>query len=1162
MSAVGVLWLIACANIATLLLARATGRTHEIALRAALAADRGRVVRQLLTESCVHAGVAGLAGLLLASMLMQGVVALSPANLPRIGDVRMDTTVLLFAFGLSLTSTLLFGLVPALHASRLNLSDALKRSGSKLTVSGANTRLRSGLVVAEVALSVILLVTAGLLVRSLLALQHVDLGFAKDRVLVAYTEYAVENEAEIGARIRFYADVLDRLRAVPGVSAAAGVAYVGMGLEPRTPRDYSIEGRPLARAGERPQAEFHAVTEDYFKTLEIPLLAGRDFARTDTRDTPQVVIINEEMARAAFPGESPIGKRLRTGTSLRAPSMEIIGVVGDARMQDPSQPAQQVIYAASNQGLGNSPSILARTSLDEASLVTTLRRLLNDANPTVPVKFKTMDELFDDTLAYPRFRSQVIGLFAALATVLAAVGIFSVLAYLVGQRTKELAVRRALGVAAFTGAAQTTLGGEAPQELFGVIVSCNYFEVLQQTPSLGRGVTAQDCAPGAEPVVVLSHQLCRTTFAAEPQILGRTITMNRRPFTVVGVAAEGADVGTTFRTAYYAPITTDSLLRRTRSLYDNDKQHWLNLIGRRSPGTGIDQVRAELGVIAAQIDGLEPGRSTTLTIERATPMTPLERSAAMSAAAVLMAAFGLILLIACANVANLLLARGASRSQEIGICLSLGAGRARVVRQLLTESMLISVAGGLFGSALALWSFQSLFALAVDALSLRAFAWNFSPDFRVLSFAAALTFGSGFLFGLAPALHVSKQDLQSVIKQDSAGAGGSRRGWRLRGTLIGVQVAVCMALMIAAGLLLRGLYATHTTDPGFGYRDVAYVSLESVLDAYESAELAVLRQRLTAEIAALPGVEAVAYTDRGPLGFDFSAAEIRLPGESENESRVAELNWVTPQYFDVLGLPIVRGRTFSQTEVPASATGARPAIVSETTARNLWPGSDPVGRTLLWTMPGGETNTLQIVGVAADAQVSAIGRIDPYYVYIPGGGAVLLVKTRTGLAATLPVIRKTVQALEPVLAPRVLPLETNLGFWRGLSGVLASLGAASGVLALVLASVGVYGVVSYSVSRRYREIAIRLALGAKHSQALGTMLLQTMRPVIAGGAVGLAAAVAISRILSSVLFGVSPADPIGFGGAALLVVLVALAAGLIAARPATRADASTALRHE
>jgi predicted permease len=475
--------------------------------------------------------------------------------------------------------------------------------------------------------------------------------------------------------------------------------------------------------------------------------------------------------------------------------------------------------------------------------------------------------------------------------------------------------------------------------------------------------------------------------------------------------------------------------------------------------------------------------------------------------------------------------------------------------------MLISLGGGLLGALLAFWSFETLVALAVPTLlppwASTAFVWDLSPDIRVVAFAALLTFGSGILFGLAPALQVSKPDLNAVVKQDSPGAGSSRGAGRLRGTLVGVQVALCMTLMISAGLLLRGLYATYTIDPGFDYEDVTYAFLRLPSAAYDAEAAGALRRRFAEEVAASPGVDAVAYAMATPFGDENFTVRVRLPNEREDQFRTARMNVVMPSYFSLLGLPLVRGRTFTDAEVASAAAGTFPAIVSQTTARNLWRDSDPLGETLLYG-----DNTLQVVGVAADAQVNVLGATDPFYFYMPGGNQVLLVKSSLDFGTVASSIRAIVRALDPAVVVDVLPLEANIGWQRDVSGTVSTLGAGLGALALLLAAVGVYGVVAYAVTRRYREIGIRIALGASAGDVLAMILRQTMRPVVIGAVIGVVAASAVSGVLSSVLYGVSRADPLGLGGAVVLVLGVALAAGVLAARFATRADPTSTLRYE
>jgi predicted permease len=734
-------------------------------------------------------------------------------------------------------------------------------------------------------------------------------------------------------------------------------------------------------------------------------------------------------------------------------------------------------------------------------------------------------------------------------------------------RTYRDGTRALSGLVAYSRPYTVTLGGGTPQEISGTLVTCNYFGVLRQAPALGRGFTSDCDAEGAAASIVLGHDLWTDAFGADPGIVGREVLLNRQSFTVVGVAAPGVRGVDMVPASFFASISAEPLLSPASSTYRDESWSWLTLIGRKADDTSVEQVRAELGVIAAQIDAQQPPRRTALVVDRArVGSTPEDREQVLAAGAVVMAAFGLVLLIACANVANLLLARATGRSREIAVRLSLGASRGRVVQQLLAESVLIAVIGGVLGSVLAAWSFQGFVVLALSALPADAppLAIDASPDVRVLAFALLATLASGVLFGLAPALQASKPDLHTAMKGDATGA-GRRSNSRLQSALVGLQVAVCMVLMISAGLLLRGLQATQAVEPGFEYEGVAVASFDLTAAGYDAARAAAFQAQLVERVESLPGVDAVAQSLMTPL--DTGRAGFTMRSADQERGFPVLMNIVSPGYFSLIGIPIVRGRTFTDAEL---VDGSGAIVVTEATARRLWPDREPIGQ-LLISSPFGPDSTqtveYRVVGIAKDAQITSIGEIDSSYIYLPAGPGAqirqqLLARSGIDFAATAAGIRAAAAELDPGLVVRVAPLEANLEIWRGLATLASSLSTSLGVLALVLAAVGVYGVVAYAVGRRAREIGIRIALGAGARSVVGLMLKRTMRPVVIGAVVGVAAAAGVSRVLSSVLFGVSPADPIALIGAPLVVATVALAAAALPARRAARFDPSRTLHYE
>lgn len=740
------------------------------------------------------------------------------------------------------------------------------------------------------------------------------------------------------------------------------------------------------------------------------------------------------------------------------------------------------------------------------------------------------------------------------------------------------------GLLAYAPFIEVNLGGaHAQQHLLGALTSCNYFDVLEMPPAIGRGFADAECSAGdAVPVVVLSDGLWRRAFGGDPSIIGKPITLNRVSFTVIGVALPGFQGSEPVPSQFWAPLTIESALLHEPNRLADDSQSWLGLLGRMKPGISAKQVRADLAVIAGQIDLRDPGRITTISVDTATMFSaPEERFVLLSTGGVLLFAVGMVLLIACANVAGLLLARATGRRKEIAVRLALGASRGRLIAQLLTESLLVAALAGLLGSLVSLWSTVGLVRFLQSYVSAGYWpvALNINPDLHVLAYALGLTLLTGITFGLVPALQSSRADLNFAMKGETAGSEAKPRSRNfLRGALVAAQVAACMVLLLVAGLLLRGLHRGQTIDPGFRMKNIAALSFDLNGAGYDNARAQAFERQLLQRISALPGVTGVAQASAVPLDDNHRATDLSVGGREEHVA--VEYNYVSPAFFPLLGIPLVRGRNFTETENQA---GALVVILTESTARRLWPRQDAIGKTIRLNNSNQDAAgkvirkdaSYEVVGVAKDAQVSHLGRADNIYAYFPAGPQqqldLRLLISGTAGAPTIENLRAMVASVDPELAVEIVPLEENLKPWLTPGRIFSTLSGFLSGLALLLSAIGVYGLVSYVVSRRVREIGIRMALGAANWDVLSLVLRQALRPVMIGALVGIAGCAAVAWALGTVLpwdvslrflYGISPVDPVVFLGVPGLLIGVAGLASYIPTRRAIKVDPLVALRYE
>ena len=700
------------------------------------------------------------------------------------------------------------------------------------------------------------------------------------------------------------------------------------------------------------------------------------------------------------------------------------------------------------------------------------------------------------------------------------------------------------------------------QRVWGYLVSGNYFDVLGVKPVLGRAfLPEEDQTPGSHPVAVLSHGCWERRFGSDPAIVGQTVQFNGQPFTVIGVAPKGF-IGTevAYAPEMFVPITMAAAMDPGAKWLESRTSDNLWIVGRLKPGMSEAQAEAGLQTLTAQLAQEYPenaGRGVLLMEPGL--FLPEIRNSVFGFAGVLFAVGGLVLLLACVNLANLLLARATERRKEIAVRLAVGASRSRLVRQLLTESVLISVAGGAAGVALA--AFINRVVRGIQLPTDISLLFDLRLDWRVLTFTLVLSVATGILFSLIPALQSSKPQLVPALKDEAAMAGFRRS--RLRNALVVAQVSLSIVLLLCAGLIVRSLQAAQQMRPGFNPENAVALSFSVVLQGYDEARGRAFYKQVLERAAALPQVQSVALTDNLPLGLNYNSSTVYIEGaEAVGKSNLplAVPFAASPGYFDAMGIPL-RGRDFRMDE---DKREDRVAIVNETFARRFYPGQDAIGKRFNWSGP--DSPFFEITGVVPDGKYNSLGENPKPAVYLPlfrdyGASVTLIARTRGNPATALAALRAEVQKLDPQLAIyNTKTLSEHMGVSLFPPRMAAIALGSFGVLALILAAVGIYGVMSHVVAGRTREIGLRMALGAQLSDVRRLIVRQGMMLAIIGSAIGLAIAFGGAQMLKSLLYGVSATDPVTFGGVALVLLGVALFACWIPARRAAQVDPMVALR--